>query len=227
MKNVGLDVYLVVFSALTFLFIVQGRRAYKLTKRQLYTHRLSYITETLKDMITGGADEMTNTTGTTPEENLGILRGLDLEVPDNHATLEDLVKQNDNEEDYESYLAVLTELIQERYKNYRFLRVSPTHEDFRSGYFLSITINRENVPAEYEYLFRLAVKQGLTPEKINDLFYRKMQAGEILALGDVEIVAGTAVSPITQAEDLMVNIVFMPREYYIKHLELLEKDKER
>lgn len=147
------------------------------------------------------------------------------EIEDNLLSLEDLVKQNDKLEDYEQYLDIVIKLIKEKYRTYRFLRVSPTHGDFNSGYFLSFTMTREDYPEDYEYLFRSAVSKGLTDQKINALFLDRVKAGEVLELGDVEIVEGTAISPATQADDIMVNIVFMPREYYNTHQELLAKQE--
>lgn len=188
-------------------------------KKTLPSRELLDIIHSMSDIITGGHKMETKDTNL----NEFVIGETVYKIEDNKLNLEDLVLQNDNDEDYEDYLAVVTNLLRERYEKFRFLRISPTHGDYNSGYFLSFTITREQVPVEYEYLFRLAVSKGLTDSKINDLFYKAVKSGKVLPLGDVEIVVGTGISPVTQADDLMANIVFMPRDYYEKHLELKEK----
>lgn len=215
------SIILIIIAVITFVLYTIG--VVKLTKKTMSNRELLDIITDVTDIISGGIN-MEQETKNIKEFNL---EEKDYYIADNELTLEELVTQNDTDEDYKDYLDVMVSLIKDRYKNYRFLRMSPTHGDYESGHLLSFTINREQVPVEYEYLFRLAVSKGLTDTKINDLFYKMVLAGKVIPLGDVEIIAGTGLSSATQAEDIMANISFMPRDYYNKHLELkAEAEKE-
>lgn len=202
-------------------FVLYTIAIVKLTKKTISNKEILDIITDVTDILSGGIN-MEQETKDIKEFNL---EDKYYHIEDNELTLEELVTQNDTDEDYKDYLDVMISLIKERYRNYRFLRMSPTHGDYESGHLLSFTISREQVPVEYEYLFRLAVSKGLTDAKINDLFYQMVLAGDVIPLGDVEIIAGTGLSSATQAEDIMANISFMPRDYYNKYLEL-KADKE-
>lgn len=194
-------------------YVAYGLLLYNLHKR-LITHRDVFgVVKAIQNIITGGIELKTQ------DKELYI-------IEDNTHSLETLVQQSAETKDYDSYLDVLTTIIQDKYRNYRFLRLTPTYGDFQSGHVVSITIAKEDYLEEYEYLFRLAISKGLSDHKLNELFYERVVDGKVLELGDVVIVEGTAVSPVTQADDIMANIVFMPRDYYEKHLELKAKEGE-
>lgn len=213
-----LDLVFVILTAYTVIYIIYVIIVVKTQKKLVSNRDLINLVTGLTDMLTGG---------TKLEKDIDLQKfnidGVDYTVKDNDLTLAELVLQSDVAKDYEDYLAVIKSILVERYKKFRFLRISPTYGDYNSGYFLSFTITRDQVPVEYEYLFRLAVSKGLTDSNINDAFFKAVKSGEILPLGDVEIVVGTGISPVTQADDIIVNIVFMPRDYYEKHLALQEE----
>lgn len=150
------------------------------------------------------------------------LNGVTYAIADNSLTLQELTEVTDEPEAYTEYLEVITGIIKELYQKYRFIQGKPTIGDYQSGYYLSFTISRANLPTEYEFLFRTAISNSLNIDTVNSLFIDLVKDGSILDLGDVEITEGTALSPATQGDDIIANIVFMPRDYYEKHLELVE-----
>lgn len=152
----------------------------------------------------------------------------DPEIIDNEKNLEELLQEEATEKDYEKFIDGITEAIQDLYKNYQFIRQDPDVNDVLSGYFLGFKFIRMEYPKLFESLFRLAVDKSMDPNKIQEKFIERVQAGKVIPLGNVVIYGegSTQIGSILQGESVPIVITFAPEEYDKKRTEYLESQEE-
>lgn len=151
-----------------------------------------------------------------------------IELLQNEKSLEELLNNDGTEADYDKYLDVIVDITRSLYKNYKFLRQVPSEDDYHSGNYLVFKFFQGEFPEEYDFLFRLAVDKGLEDKEINKRFVERLEKGEIIPLGDVEIYpSGTGISSLLQANDVSISITFETKERVkLRDLEREEKAKE-
>lgn len=146
----------------------------------------------------------------------------------NTKSLTELLTTEPTEADYQLFIHVLAEVIQQEYKNYRFLRQDPSPTDKLSGHCLIFNIHRDLNLSSFNRLFKLTVDRGLKDIDIHNYFVDAVVNGKILDLGGAVIVQDeTGVSSILQGDSIRVIITFMTADYAKERQEQLDIMREK
>lgn len=158
------------------------------------------------------------------------LREMEIEMKEitNTKSLDQLLKTEATQEDYDAFVEEIATWTKELYKEYKFQLLQPGFEDYESGYAVVFQMFKEEKPELFENLFKQAIDKGLTDVQVNDTFVKLVKEGRVVDLGDVEIdEVGTGMSSILQGDDLRLFITFVTPEYKEKKEEVLKEKEEK
>jgi len=137
----------------------------------------------------------------------------------NKHSVRELATLEPTEEDYKEFVGVIADKVKELYEDFRFGYFEPGEEDLTSGYFMQFNIfGHDDL---YEELYVQAMDKGIDENVVNDYFFEKLKAGEVIPVGDkIEFERdGTGISPVTTGDDIRIIITFVTDEYQAKREE--------
>lgn len=198
-------------------------------KRETGLRSIRYLTEdikkTMEDIMLSRNEEPNNMNKTTygkaynPDtEMLGLFPAIHKEVLKNKLDLEQLSTNEASEEDYAHVLGCIMSLVKHMYANYQFNLHKPTFEDHESGYLVQFVVAPPMYKQELNYLFQFILNKGIDQDKLKGLFIDALVDDKVIDFGEAVLIpeqSGT--SPMSSNESLMVNITFMPKEYYERY----------
>lgn len=104
----------------------------------------------------------------------------------NNMSLSDLINRKPTDKEYDEILDLLTELIRNTYKNYKFLIAKAQKDD--EPHFLQIVSKYEDYPELHDKIFKKAIDYGVEMRVLQEKFAERVANGEVLDLGDDVVV---------------------------------------
>lgn len=136
----------------------------------------------------------------------------------NLLNLEELTEVKATEEDYNTYLDIVTDRIKAKYSTYDFIKQNPDVET-EVGWTLAFSVDVLEDKDYYDRLKRITLGKGLDVKKLNEYFLERIKSDKVIKLGNVIIQDDyTYITGLAEGTSFNVMITFT-NETFLKNIE--------
>lgn len=144
----------------------------------------------------------------------------------NLLNLEELTEVKATEEDYNTYLDIVTNRIQAKYSTYEFIKQNPDVET-EVGWTLAFSVDVLEDKEYYDRLKRITLGKGLDVKKLNEHFLDRVKSGKVIELGNVIVQDDyTYITGLAEGTSFNVMITFTNETFLENIKEKKAKEKE-